>query len=1033
MPAIQKGTASAACQTLALDPAELDAAYALSLHPLYRYANEKNEMRTLLLCPAAEMLHVLPLLSAMIWCGQMNRYSLHIQIVSDDAEAFRAMLLERMPLLASYTNLCSASPAACYVDFRFDNEPDVALAALRSKRANAGADRAGQRLGERFAGAWTVIAAGKSTPALAGRYLYGLREQDCKSLLVLGCARADLPPETLRNLQLMRQVHFLSSSGHDAARCRFGAWLYDKALRHHLLYQGSKHGRNNEGVFPSGWSIGGQRSSAAAALHMAYKLQDAGLNPRAHNRPALAAKYAREVLGDSARQRDTFCRLTALEHRRWMMYQTVNGWKAASMSRCRSVCFEYDNGLDHPVFRFRIDEGPNNRFHPALVPCRGDLLLQSMTREQWDAFPSEQAIDAADLDPLSKVSLKLHRMAGEKLQASAPIRLRHLNQLKDLALPYPKALEAFDAFREWYLSVGVSDHSLREQQDQFDIVASLYAACGVDAGRTQTVLSRLGDDLRVVNEFYSYCDYETYDTLFIEHLAEIYCRPERLVLLKPAAHGMLDNAVSALLLEPDRVVTLGLDGDRGGRLRSLLRDYIPSDDLICLPADQDIAEILRRLSRCIQRETAQGGQCVIDITGASEAYISAAWRLRSERFPKLSIIRCDVARQRVENLAGFDLAAACRRKITLPVKDMMTLFGARPSSGDSSEQTRCSLLIMRRDFARLWRFSMENASGYRTFFRLMHKNPRVCLPLTPPFDGQTEASLSRRERCELTADAALCGQARLHTLLEQIRLHHAGNFTGEIHECLTNPESVLIVLDGPVWMNRILSGLIGEIGKGTVGELMFEKGIILSRQRRSYHMAATGGQEQEALRAAQAYGIIDGLRIDPDGDAVFELVNAQLDNVFRKKGNRLEYYAWYEASRRSFDSVRNGYEFLWGGEIKNELDILISSGTKLMCVSCKTGPIYTNDDNGKHSSDRFKYSLYEIRLLANQFSCGTKAVLLCLTGDTPHEALFSRAAAMGVSLVVLSDEGGEEPRVWGSGRTLGEELEALMDAPSVTP
>lgn len=1239
-------------KTLLIDPMELDAAYALHLYPLYQFANDRGEMRVLLLCMVQELERMLPLLSTMIWCGQMHSCSLHIQVVSDDAEAIRSAMLERMPLLEVYTNIKHPNPAYCYVDFDFVTDERMHIAVNRSNNVKRRANEAGAALGEAYAAGFTAFSAGRSTAILAQRYMMGQSGQDCGKLLALDCEKTELSTEEISELKKVRAVHFLpGKETKNGRRGKFAAWLYDRALRHHLLYEGSKHGKNNVARFDDPEKgLEGRRSSAAAALHMAYKLKDIGLSPNTRNKNALAGQYAKAVLSDAEAQQGVFRALVALEHRRWIMYQAVNGWTAAAIRDCRKYCFEYDNGLSMPIFKFKIDDGKRMKLHPALVPGAGNGLLQALKPEDWDAFASDEEIDAAGAargyDALAVVSLKLHRLAGEKIKTNEPVRQRHLEQLGDLAAGRGMAAKAFISFREWFLSVGLSDHSAREEKDQLEMIRDVYTECGVDAERTASVLGHLENDLKVVNEFYSYCDYEAFDHAFVEHLAQIYCRPERLTLIKVASEGMLDNAAPALLLEPDRVVMYGMEEEAGTRIGSLLAEYAPSNDLRCVPPKQgqSFAQRVSSLCKYVEEELSDGSVCVIDVTGASEDSICAVWMLKSSgKFASLGVVRCDSVSQRVMNLGGFEMAEAYRRCVSLPVKDMLSLFGIRSADDDHSDKARRSLLFMKRDFDKLWNFSRLDKAKYRLFYEIMQnkktrsfeikepdtlgskahtypvknaENRRalrtilramleaglimnwmtaeqgdgmeitcsnemhatiakmmsrlkdsgdlglslradesaicvVCpkasegepavfswkgrqdrdfikikekpsltqaqafslralakalyndgLLLSPyqtnggnlylngpkcvveclrdaveavsagrlraeklAYDAQNCCLYERGKQTEIEEDepgsaqyahlvpegsrlfaafplfsaheqilsAELAEKAQLEQVLEAVNRREKGQFNGSILRSMIDPEVVRIVLRGPKWLEQILCEVIEAVRCGEVSDLVYEEGVIYQRDTRTYKADARDFEIRSALQAAQEYGVIESLTIGEDGQAVFDLVNGKLIDVFANAGNRLEYYTWYQAYQRGFDDVQNGYKFLWGEHTKNELDVLISKGLQLMSVSCKATPIYKRSEGGKEKisslerTEKCKYNMYEVRTLADQFSRETKAVLLYLTDDVLEEPLKQRAKSMRTSVLVLDSTVQGEPPLRGSKRRLGEELEALMN------
>jgi len=708
-----------------LEPGALNMAYALDRYPLFDYADENGEIHVAFYCLADNTEKLFPLLATVIWCGQMSRFSLHIHVVSDTAEDIRAALISAMPALCGYSDLDpSKKNRYTYVSFDFVTAPDLALAARSARRKNAEADKAAQQICSGINSCWMAVLMGDRSADLALRCL-SAGDASAEKAVLLECSSKAVNAELLSALKQQCRLHFLSDE--TSAYRGFCARLEERALRTHLVYVGNGHTRNN--VIDFHTDAVSRCSSAAFALHIPYKLCDIGIG--VSSRPGtIAREYIRKVLPDSdSPEYDSQCRnfeeLAALEHRRWLMYCAVTGWKPASISSCREYCFERESILSKPCFKFKIAE---LKLHPAMVPGTAVRPLAEWTDSMWDMPRTDNDIAALELDPLDKVSLRLHLLAGEKMAKDEPVRRRHLDSLRRLTDGNTAAAKVYDRFSDWYLKEGCNAHTMRTEDDWFARVRETFDSCGIDRERTAAALTALKNDLRVVNEYYSRNDYKDSDVAPIEQLAYIYLKPDKLTLISIAADGMLDNIAAPMMIAPDRLVMYGLSEEDGSSMRQVLDNYVHINSFECVPPDEDcsFAAVLRRLRSRLKRELeslGRGGLCLIDVTGAPEELISAVWRLRGEsrELGAIGVVTADSKNQRIINLAGFDIGEACRPHLSISVKDMMSLYQATPSGGDESELARWNLMTMKDDFMRVWDFSRTD-THYNEFFDLMNDN-----------------------------------------------------------------------------------------------------------------------------------------------------------------------------------------------------------------------------------------------------------------------------------------------------------------------
>lgn len=102
-----------------------------------------------------------------------------------------------------------------------------------------------------------------------------------------------------------------------------------------------------------------QRSSCAAALHLKYKLASVGINPSpSTNKRTIAAAYQKVLSGSD------FGALLELEHRRWIMYMTADGYVLPTQQELERYGFEMCDQKFNGAWKC-----PAKRLHPCLVPC----------------------------------------------------------------------------------------------------------------------------------------------------------------------------------------------------------------------------------------------------------------------------------------------------------------------------------------------------------------------------------------------------------------------------------------------------------------------------------------------------------------------------------------------------------------------------------------------------------------------------------------------------------------------------------------
>lgn len=124
----------------------------------------------------------------------------------------------------------------------------------------------------------------------------------------------------------------------------------------------------------------------------------------------------------------------------------------------------------------------------------------------------------------------------------------------------------------------------------------------------------------------------------------------------------------------------------------------------------------------------------------------------------------------------------------------------------------------------------------------------------------------------------------------------------------------------------------------------------------------------EILKKLNEYHFIDNYRVnDSDPRLVsFRYTSSRIKNLLTSAGQILEIYTYYQVLKTGyFDDVACGYEFCWeNGEVKNELDLVLTKGFRSIIAECKA--VQQLDLNHYH----------KLHSIAEHFGIGTTKVLI---------------------------------------------------------
>lgn len=493
-----------------IDPDERMSYLILHRYPLYEYADQSGEMNVLCLGGGV---FVTRMILTMISTGQMIDKKLKIYVVTTDAEACRERLLNSAPELAIYSNLSGKMDNADqYVHFSFENTGDL----LETKIC--------QGIAKKYRHCrYVVISLGSNNRNvdLARSYASNLGEYSEEPTVIhyymdedaAMNTRSDVPTDCIPS-------HISLCSFSEREYAKDTRKLGQNAFCVHYLYAklSDPHAARSDAVQAFAEDAYLQKSSAAAALHIRYKLASIGILPEhaQSDKAQITAKYYEALKKQKGR-------LLELEHRRWMMYMIADGYTLPDMKTIASYSFEW---LDGAEFN-RGFKCVSRRYHHCLLPCSNSgIILANLPRSEWDKYTSYEEIDATEFDPLDKVSLKVHLLAGQKLDRKRT-RNNIMNIVDDnIAELIPSEEDELSAefarFREWLTSA--LDHRNPTQiEAHLERLENAYARFGIGISHW---CKKLADALSIYTEYNAYVDYKTPDETIIDHLRSVYYTDE---------------------------------------------------------------------------------------------------------------------------------------------------------------------------------------------------------------------------------------------------------------------------------------------------------------------------------------------------------------------------------------------------------------------------------------------------------------------------------------------------------------------------
>lgn len=335
-------------------------------------------------------------------------------------------------------------------------------------------------------------------------------------------------------------------------------------------------------------SVYNYTASFANALSVGYKLHSIGLelkdvtdekNKRVREEKlrVLTQAFRKKIGIDSKKSREqlqTLNELTMYEHRRW----NVNMICSSSYTELPEA--EYENLKNS-------NKDKRNRKHSCIVPSKEEWTLNSSEwRElsKWDEEDLEKTEDFKKLDPLDKMSVRLHRhfvsiarkFNMTALENDAGIVRRYLSD-------NPEALAAFNAYLISMRAIMARKSRNDTTQETFSHCAEAFTKFLKDSklsnvDEVKKRVKSIEDAFEPVKMAYDFTDYKSKDQKLIYNIPFIlnYSTSTRLCIpfVKGTANNeWFENVASSIVINPS-IVTYLIDIDDPKKIVSSVKDNL---------------------------------------------------------------------------------------------------------------------------------------------------------------------------------------------------------------------------------------------------------------------------------------------------------------------------------------------------------------------------------------------------------------------------------------------------------------------------
>lgn len=814
-------------------------------------------------------------------------------------------------------------------------------------------------------------------------------------------------------------------------------------------------------------SLYDQLSSACATLHGKYKLACLGIESTSAK---AVAKKLEQKLYASEQAINLLC---SLEHRRWLMYQVMQGYQCAPVLRdslVDAVCFN-PMGSDKS-FRFRLPDTfdvhikarfnlPDNyRGHTMIVPCDENLgcPLSTWNHEAWDAINSYEEIDKLQgIDELDRVSLRQHLMCREK--GNHPMYRnavkRTFDSISDTARMIASEQWTTYNFADWLESIMrgaaygnvVLDFNRHEHE-----MRSFFETNG---GLTPYILEQIKHLfllLSVYRERNSYLDLKKNDLDVVDLTARNACIRGQVKLIKVGGTHTLDQVASALVVEPDMLYMYDV------KHTPYVDNFLKSRDIPCdwNYAEADTQAKLEALCNQLLKDQ-PNSLVMLDVTDATAMQIVIATQVSANN-KEIGLVRCDKDNQRIINLLNCPQACVFHGQAHLRVNEVFKLLGAKEDIHKTENVRRRIMANLQQYTPALWQMLITKRDEWQTMFNFLaysrsyeHGVPRNQLTVyrqevgRAPTFGYGSGTITYQYQMS-TVDYTdkhvkdlldqLCGIGLLQSYdVDMITYYDQAviQYTGLQYYMVPMRSTVFIQsvinqypLTAAVKRSQGTNNYVITIDDPCLVRLVPLDGDVESSDSYQKFTRDKFISVLNKMSNSTDYGmtLVKDVMIT-NATVSFRFVNEAMPIFFEKLGSPLETFVYRAAlSANAFDDVDTSFEFRWEDDaVSNELDVVVTKGLTATIISCKN----TAQASREHLYELFAHqNIFSMHALLLYNSSGKKNSSSTNTDDTESttsmEMLKRRGDAGGIPVLNIYDT-----PMYRDHALLGQELAKLIN------
>lgn len=893
--------------------------YLMDQHPLHRYVRCDKEGKKLpvLLLGKGERFETI--LKKLLTVGQLLDTELEITLVSENAAQLQYDLMAKAPSLGSFVTI--------EVNGTRINTPEVSYGLLRFEDA-AVTEQVEQLLKQREEPSYVLICTEDDEENNRLAAAFG-QHGFCQQTLIAYVQEEE--PESLPACVGRIQ---LCPFGYQEEGAAYHQRLERIAFNLHYSYAKSKNERekleNIRREFETDPYI--HLSNLENAVHMRSKLAVCGIEVKEEAQAAKA--FYEKLKGNDALVEQ----LAALEHRRWVLEKVLDGY--GPVPDIRKI-------FSRPGVTNRDKE---EGWHVCVVPC-DETGRSSLTPEDWQQCGKSTR---PELDELDRMSLAVHQQCQMLAQTRRTQIERTLRELQAEMAVRSSEYEAVQCIERLTLTVALLYQQKHRAISMFEQELE-QAKKWVESLKNEKMaqmLCDLAEDIKPLVEYVGCVDYKELDHLLVRQIPFALTFYPGGTLVKLMSQQPLENVLSAVCLEAERLVLVGIAESRsewqkqieqierissyfhkrGLTVEVLYRFFVPAG--LGLESMEGVEQLPNWSTDAVMRQMKAllDAECPaqIDISGG-EPELFAAVKEWSDAHSGIGIFH------RNGRLRGLDSSCEVRYDTlhrSLSVDDVFTLKGAVKNEDEFTEATS-----MTEQYDKLWRTVnayRENWGGFceaiKTAVNKSNKREdKVVLRRRMP-------PAWKRYDIHTTHEKAWIFVPVLRRLQEWGYL--SGLFV--INEGLNGRYISFhaVQLANGKNLGDFLAHKAAEYHEGVHWE--FEQPWNSDTELWCHSwMFRTGvnGKYAELLGRLCDDGFLSLSLVHNDGTKTYQILSPELKHCIALSGTVLEYYLYYTALLDCrFDDVEMGWSFRHSSAsnaANNEIDVICTKGATSLFISAK--------------------------------------------------------------------------------------------------